>query len=174
MGQLPEQVGPGPWLAAACLLGLMLAYFVLNGFTDELRAAWWGVPGQLSEVACSSYDNGTGATEHHCSGTFTPDGGGWPREVTVDGDTRSTPGRAWLADDTGGTAYIDPSAWWGVPPVAISLLLVGVPGTATVWYARRARAARLGPSRQDSRWAPRRDSRQAPQRDASGLDSTDF
>ncbi len=143
----PEQVGPAPWLALACLVGLLLAYVVLTNFTGEPRAALWGEPGTVTQVDCRTYDNtvvDAGASTS-CSGTFTPDGGGSPSDVTVEGDIRARPVRARLVDGTSGTAYVAPTLWTGVLPVGLSLLLAGVPAAVTAGYARRVRARRPQP-----------------------------
>ncbi|KMO97195.1 hypothetical protein [Streptomyces roseus] len=137
----PEQVGPVPWLALSCLIGLVLAYAVLTHFTEELRTALWGRPGTVTEVDCRTYDAtvANAGTSTSCSGAFTPDGGGSPFDVRVDGNVDSPPVRAWLVDGSSGTAYVSPTAWAGVFPVGLSLLLAGLPVAVTVKYAVRAR-----------------------------------
>ncbi|MER6389068.1 hypothetical protein ACFXEL_13455 [Streptomyces sp. NPDC059382] len=142
----PEQVGPAPWLAAACLIGLLLAYVVLTNFTGELRAALWGEPGTVTEADCRTYDNtvANAGTSTSCSGAFTPDGGGSSFDVPVEGDLDAQPARAWLVDGTSGTAYLSPTVWAGVLPVGVSLLLAGLPAAATVKHVRRAHARRPG------------------------------
>ncbi|RKT02219.1 hypothetical protein BX286_0093 [Streptomyces sp. 3211.6] len=140
----PEEVGPAPWLALACLVGLFLAYVVLTNFTSELRAALWGEPGTVTEADCRTYDN-TGAnagTSTSCSGTFTPEDGGSSFEIPVEGGIDSQPVRAWLVDGPSGTAYVSPTLWAGVLPVGLSLLLAGLPAAATVKRVRRVRAQR--------------------------------
>ncbi|MFJ7159802.1 hypothetical protein ACIQUQ_33295 [Streptomyces sp. NPDC101118] len=104
----PEQVGPAPWLALACLVGLLLAYVVLTSFTGELRAALWGEPGTVTEADCRTYDNtaANAGTSTSCSGTFTADDGGSSFDVPVEGDIDSPSVRAWLVDGASGTAYI--------------------------------------------------------------------
>ncbi|GGY62363.1 hypothetical protein [Streptomyces omiyaensis] len=138
-------MGPAPWLALACLAGLVLAYAVLANFTGEPRAALWGEPGTVSEIGCRTHDAtaADGGTPESCSGTFTPDGGGSPFAATVEGDIGSPPVRARL-DDASGTAYLSPTVWAGVLPVGLSLLLAGLPVTVTVLYARHARAQGAG------------------------------
>ncbi|MET9610407.1 hypothetical protein ABZZ17_35930 [Streptomyces sp. NPDC006512] len=142
----PEQVGPAPWLALACLVGLLLAYVVLTTFTEELRAALWGRPGTVAEADCRTYDNSVanGGTSRSCSGVFIPDGGGSSFDVSVEGDIDSQPLRAWVVDGTSGTAYVSPTVWTGVLPVGLSLLLTGLPTAVTVKYVRRVRAQRPG------------------------------
>ncbi|KKZ72567.1 hypothetical protein VO63_17675 [Streptomyces showdoensis] len=145
-GQQPQQVGPAPWLALACLVGLFLAYIVLTHFTTELRAALWGEPGTVTEASCRTYDNtvANAGTSTSCSGAFTPDGGGPPFEVPVEGAIDSRPVRAWLVDGTSGTAYVSPTVWAGVLPVGLSVLLVGVPAAVTVARVCRVHAQRPG------------------------------
>ncbi|MFI5666308.1 hypothetical protein [Streptomyces sp. NPDC051704] len=140
----PAQVGPAPWLALACLVGLLLAYLVLTNFTAELRAALWGEPGTVVEADCRTYDNtvANAGTSTSCSGTFTPDGGGSSFDVPVEGDVGSQPVHARLVDGTSGTAYVSPAAWTGVLPVGLSLLLAGLPVVVTVKHAHRVRAQR--------------------------------
>ncbi|MGW1520503.1 hypothetical protein [Streptomyces sp. NPDC002287] len=140
----PERVGPAPWLALACLVGLILAYVVLTNFTAELRAALWGEPGTVTEADCRTYDNtvANAGTSTSCSGDFTPDGGGSSFEVPVEGDIDSQPVRAWLVDGTSGTAYVSPSVWAGVLPVGLSLLLAGLPVAVTVKQVLRVHAQR--------------------------------
>ncbi|MER6789122.1 hypothetical protein ABT330_31630 [Streptomyces sp. NPDC000658] len=142
----PEQVGPAPWLALACLVGLLLAYIVLTNFTGELRAALWGEPGTVTEADCRTYDNtvANAGTSTSCSGAFTPDGGGSSFDVPVEGRIDSQPVRAWLVDGTSGTAYVSPTVWAGVLPVGLSLLLAGLPAAVTVQYMRRAHTQRPG------------------------------
>ncbi|RSS64113.1 hypothetical protein EF912_02340 [Streptomyces sp. WAC07061] len=146
----PEQVGPAPWLALACLVGLVLAYVVLTNFTAELRAALWGEPGTVTGADCRTYDNtvANAGTSTSCSGAFTPDDGGSSFEVPVEGDVDAQPVRAWLVDGTSGTAYVSPTLWAGVVPVGLSLLLVGLPAavavTVTVKRVRRVHARRPG------------------------------
>ncbi|GAA4885349.1 hypothetical protein GCM10023235_78000 [Kitasatospora terrestris] len=133
-----------PWLALACLVGLLLAYGVLANFTGEPRAALWGETGTVTGVSCRTYDNtmvNAGVTTG-CSGTFTPDGGGSSFDVRVGGDVRSQPVRARLVDGSPATAYVSPTLWSGVLPVGIALLVAGVPAAATVEYARFVRARR--------------------------------
>ncbi|MFF4098687.1 hypothetical protein [Streptomyces sp. NPDC001903] len=140
----PEQVGPVPWLALACLVGLLLAYLVLTNFTSELRAALWGEPGTVAQADCRTYDNtvANAGTSTFCSATFTPDNGGSSFEVPVEGDIRSLPVHAWLVDGTSGTAYVSPTAWMGVLPVGLALLLAGLPVAVTAKHARRVHAQR--------------------------------
>ncbi|MFD7099313.1 hypothetical protein [Streptomyces xanthophaeus] len=140
----PEPVGPAPWLALSCLVGLLLAYVVLAHFTEELRAALWGRPGTVTGADCRTYDNtvANAGTSRSCSGAFTPDGGGSSFEVSVEGDIRSQPVRAWLADGTSSTAYVSPAVWTGVLPVGLSLVLTGLPAAVTVKHVRRVRAQR--------------------------------
>ncbi|MEW2417676.1 hypothetical protein AB0953_28700 [Streptomyces sp. NPDC046866] len=140
----PEQVGPAPWLALACLVGLILAYVVLANFTAELRAVLWGEPGTVTEADCRTYDNtaANAGTSTSCSGTFTPDGGGPSFDVPVEGDIDSQPVRAWLVDGASGTAYVSPTVWAGVLPVGLSLLLAGIPAAVTVKHVRRVRTPR--------------------------------
>ncbi|MFE6847965.1 hypothetical protein [Streptomyces sp. NPDC057686] len=140
----PEQVGPAPWLALACLVGLLLAYLVLTNFTAELRAALWGEPGTVAEASCRTYDNtvANAGTSTSCSGTFTPDNGGSSFDVPVEGDISSRPVHAWLVDGTSGTAYVSPTAWTGVLPVGLALLLAGLPVAITVKHAHRVHAQR--------------------------------
>ncbi|AZM93862.1 hypothetical protein [Streptomyces sp. W1SF4] len=142
----PEQVGPAPWLALACLVGLVLAYVVLTNFTAELRAALWGEPGTVTGADCRTYDNtvANAGTSTSCSGAFTPDGGGSSFEVPVEGDVDVQPVRAWLVDGTSGTAYVSPTLWAGVVPVGLSLLLAGFPAAVTVKHVRRVHAQRPG------------------------------
>ncbi|MFF4323175.1 hypothetical protein [Streptomyces sp. NPDC001568] len=142
----PEPVGPAPWLALACLVGLLLAYVVLTNFTEELRAALWGRPGTVVEAECRTYDNtvANAGTSRHCSGAFTPDGGGASFNVSVEGDIDSQPVRAWLVDGTSGTAYVSPTVWTGLLPVGLSLLLTGLPTTVTVKHVCSVRAQRHG------------------------------
>ncbi len=159
-GQL-EQDGPAWWLALACLVGLFVAYVVLTNFTGELRAALWGEPGTVTKARCRTYDNtvANAGTSTSCSGTFTSDDGNSSFDVTVEGDIRSQPVRAWLAGGTSGTAYVSPTLWTGVLPVGVSLLLVVVPAAVTVEHARRVRIQRLRPTppaRPGSRWPARR------------------
>ncbi|WP_405764335.1 hypothetical protein [Streptomyces sp. NBC_01538] len=144
----PEQDGPEWWLALACLVGLLLAYVVLANFTGELRAALWGEPGTVTEVRCRTHDNtvANAGTSTSCSGTFTSDDGNSSFDVTVEGDIRSQPARAWLVDGTSGTAYVSPTLWAGVLPVGFSLLLAGVPAALTLEHARRVRKQRPRPA----------------------------
>ncbi|MFD8790407.1 hypothetical protein [Streptomyces vinaceus] len=145
----PAQVGPAPWLALGCLVGLLLAYLVLTNFTTELRAALWGEPGTVTEASCRTYDNtvANAGTSTSCSGTFTPDHGGSAFDVPVEGDVSSEPVRAWLVDGASGTAYVSPAAWTGVLPVGLALLLAGLPIAITVKHvARRPRAAHQRPA----------------------------
>ncbi|MFC9343673.1 hypothetical protein ACFT0G_32455 [Streptomyces sp. NPDC057020] len=137
-----EQVGSAPWLALACLVGLFLAYVVLTNFTAELRTALWGEPGTVTESDCRTYDNtvANAGTSTSCSGTFTPDDGGASFHVPVEGNSDSLPVRAWLVDGTSGTAYVSPTVWAGVLPVALSLLLAGIPAALTVKRVRLAHA----------------------------------
>ncbi|MEU8779291.1 hypothetical protein [Streptomyces sp. NPDC048606] len=139
-----QQVGPAPWLALACLVGLSLAYVVLTNFTAELRAALWGEPGTVTEADCRTYDNtvANAGTSTSCSGAFTPDDGSSSFNVPVEGDIDSQPVRAWLVDGTSGTAYISPTVWAGVFPVGLSLLLLGLPAAVTVKRVRHAHAQR--------------------------------
>ncbi|WP_327308972.1 hypothetical protein OG730_40345 [Streptomyces sp. NBC_01298] len=139
-----EQVGPAPWLALACLVGLSLAYVVLTNFTGELRTALWGKPGTVTEADCRTYDAtvANAGTSTSCSGAFTPDDGGPSFDVPVDGRIDSPPVRAWLVDGTSGTAYVSPTAWAGVLPVGLSLLLGGLPAAVTVKHVRRVHAQR--------------------------------
>ncbi|MFJ9733154.1 hypothetical protein ACIRU2_09955 [Streptomyces sp. NPDC101169] len=139
-----EQVGPAPWLALACLVGLLLAYVVLTNFTAELRAALWGKPGTVTEADCRTYDNtvANAGTSTSCSGIFTPDDGDSSFEVPVEGDIDSQPVRAWLVDGTSGTAYVSPTVWAGVLPVGLSLFLAGLPAAVTVKRVRRIHAQR--------------------------------
>lgn len=141
----PEQVGPAPWLALACLVGLFLSYVVLTNFTGELRAALWGEPGTVTEADCQTYDNtaANAGTSRSCSGTFTPDDSGSSFDVPVEGDIDSQPVRAWLVDGASGTAYVSPTVWAGALPVGLSLLLTGLPMSVTVTHVRRAHAQRL-------------------------------
>ncbi|MFE2479130.1 hypothetical protein [Streptomyces sp. NPDC059389] len=138
------QVGPAPWLALACLVGLLLAYAVLANFTGELRSALWGEPGTVAEADCRTYDNtvANAGTSTSCSGTFTPDDGGSPFDVPVEGDIGSQPVRAWLVDGPSGTAYVSPAVWAGVLPVGLSLLLAGLPVAVTAVHVRRVHARR--------------------------------
>ncbi|MFC8506511.1 hypothetical protein ACFU3J_14390 [Streptomyces sp. NPDC057411] len=138
------EVGPAPWPALACLVGLILAYVVLTNFTAEPRAALWGEPGTVTEADCRTYDNtvANAGTSTSCSGAFTPDGGGSSFEVPVEGDLGSPPVRAWLVDGASGTAYVSPSVWAGVLPVGLSLLLAGLPVAVTARHVRRVRARR--------------------------------
>ncbi|MFD0142870.1 MULTISPECIES: hypothetical protein [unclassified Streptomyces] len=140
----PEQVGPAPWLALACLVGLLLAYVVLTNFTAELRAALWGEPGSVTEADCRTYDNtvANAGTSTSCSGAFTPDDGGSSLDVPVEGDIDSQPVRAWLVDGVSGTAYVSPTVWAGVLSVGLSFLLAGIPAAVTVKRVRRFRAQR--------------------------------
>ncbi|MFF9984151.1 hypothetical protein [Streptomyces erythrochromogenes] len=140
----PEQVGPAPWLALACLVGLFLSCIVLTNFTGEPRAALWGEPGTVTEANCRTYDNtvANAGTSRSCSGAFTPDGGGQSFDVPVKGDIDSHPVRARLVDGTSGTAYLSPTVWAGVLPVGLSLLLTGFPAAVTVMHVRRAHAQR--------------------------------
>ncbi|MFI8917304.1 hypothetical protein ACIGW4_37635 [Streptomyces sp. NPDC053513] len=140
----PEQVGPAPWLALACLVGLLLAYVVLTNFTGELRTALWGEPGTVTEADCRTYDNtvANAGTSTSCSGVFTPDDGGASFDVPVEGDIDAQPVRAWLVDGTSGTAYVSPTWWAGALPVGLSLLLAGLPAAVTVRHVRRVRAQR--------------------------------
>ncbi|MFE2878901.1 hypothetical protein ACFXG6_21630 [Streptomyces roseus] len=137
----PEQVGPAPWLALSCLVGLVLAYAVLTNFTEELRTALWGTPGTVTGVDCRTYDAtvANAGKSTSCSGAFTPDGGGSSFDVPVDGDVDSPPVRAWLVDGSSGTAYVSPTVWAGVFPVGLSLLLAGLPAAVTVKHVVRAR-----------------------------------
>src|SRR3954454_12117069 len=86
-----KQDGATPWLALACLVGLLLAYVVLTNFTGELRAALWGGPGTVTDARCRTHDNtvANAGTSTSCSGTFTSDGGSSSFDVTVEGDIRS-------------------------------------------------------------------------------------
>ncbi|MFB6805116.1 hypothetical protein [Streptomyces sp. NPDC056387] len=140
----PAEVGPAPWLALACLVGLLLAYLVLANFTSELRAALWGEPGTVAEASCRTYDNtvANAGTSTSCSGTFTPDNGGSSFNVPVEGNISSPPVHAWLVDDASGTAYVSPTAWAGVLPVGLALLLAGLPVAITVKHAHRVAAQR--------------------------------
>ncbi|MFD7417686.1 hypothetical protein [Kitasatospora purpeofusca] len=141
----PEEVGPGPWLVLVCLVGALLAYAVLANFTDELRAALWGEPGTVTGVDCRTHDIGAGlGSSTSCSGAFTADDGGPSFDVLVEGRVGSQTARAWLADDTSGTAYVSPTVWAGVLPVGLSLVLAGVPAAGTVMYVRHARQQRAG------------------------------
>ncbi|MGW6493373.1 hypothetical protein [Streptomyces sp. NPDC055056] len=137
----PEQVGPAPWLALVCLVGLLLAYLVLTNFTSELRAELWGEPGTVTEAECLMYDNtvANAGTSTSCSGTFTPDDGRSPFEVHVEGDATTQPVRARLVDGPSGTAYVSPTLWAGVLPVGLSLLLAGLPVAATAKHVRTRR-----------------------------------
>ncbi|MEU9035305.1 hypothetical protein AB0D45_10375 [Streptomyces sp. NPDC048352] len=130
----PEQVGPAPWLALACLFGLLLASVVLTNFTGELRAALWGESGTVTDASCRTYDNtvANAGTSTSCSGAFTPDDGGSSFDVPVEGDINAQPVHAWLVDGTSGTAYVSPTAWAGVLPVGLALLLAGLPAAVTV------------------------------------------
>ncbi|MER5807271.1 hypothetical protein ABT143_03590 [Streptomyces sp. NPDC002033] len=143
-GRRPEQVGPAPWLALACLVGLFLSSVVLTNFTGELRAALWGEPGTVTEADCRTYDNtaANAGTSRSCSGAFTPDDGGSSFAVPVEGDVDAQPVRARLVDGTSGTAYVSPTVWAGVLPVGLSLLLTALPAAVTVRHVRRARAQR--------------------------------
>ncbi|MFF3019466.1 hypothetical protein [Streptomyces sp. NPDC057939] len=125
---------------------MLLAYLVLTNFTQEFRAALWGRPGTVTETECRTYDNtvANAGTSEHCSGAFTPDDGGSPFKVPVEGDINSQPVRAWLVDGTSGTAYVSPTVWTGVLPVGLSLLLTGLPTAVTVKHVRRVRAQRHG------------------------------
>lgn len=146
-GSEPEQVGPAPWLALACLVGLLLAYAVLTNFTAELRTALWGEPGTVTEPDCRTYDNtvANAGTSTFCTGAFTPDDGGPSFDVPVDGDIDAQPVRAWLVDGTSGTAYVSPTVWAGVLPVGLSLVLAVLPAAVTVKHVvRRVRAQRPG------------------------------
>ncbi|MET9933926.1 MULTISPECIES: hypothetical protein [unclassified Streptomyces] len=140
----PEQAGPVPWLALACLVGLFLAYVVLTNFTTELRTALWGEPGTVTEADCRTYDNtvANAGTSTSCSGVFAPDDGGSSFAAPVEGDIDSQPVRAWLVDGTSGTAYVSPTVWAGVLPVGLSVLLVGLPATVTVKHVRRVHVQR--------------------------------
>ncbi|MFE1927161.1 hypothetical protein ACFW91_31980 [Streptomyces asoensis] len=142
----PEQVGPAPWLALACLVGLFMAHLLLTHFTTELRAALWGEPGTVTAADCRTYDNtvANAGTSTSCSGAFTPDGGGSSFDVPVEGDIDTQPVRARLVDGTSGTAYVSPTLWAGVLPVGLSLLLAALPAVVTVKYLRRVRAQRPG------------------------------
>lgn len=143
----PEQFGPAPWLALACLVGLVLACVVLTNFTAEVRAALWGKPGTVTEAGCRTYDNtvANAGTSTSCSGTFTPDDdGGSSFNVPVEGDIDTQPVRAWLVDGTSGTAYVSPTVWAGALPVGLSLLLAGLPVAVTVKHVRRVHAQRPG------------------------------
>ncbi|MFD9586193.1 hypothetical protein ACFWBM_16040 [Streptomyces sp. NPDC059980] len=144
----PEQVGPAPWLALVCLVGLLLAYLVLTNFTSELRAALWGEPGTVTEAECRMYDNtvANAGTSTSCSGTFTPDDSRSPFKVPVEGDTATQPVRARLVDGASGTAYVSPTLWAGVLPVGLSLLLAGLPVVAT------AKHVRARPQREHHHW----------------------
>lgn len=144
--QEQERVGPAPWLALACVVGLVLACAVLANFTGELRAALWGAPGTVSEIDCRTYDAtaANAGTSESCRGTFAPDGGGSPSGVLVEGDTGSPPVRARLVDGASGTAYVSPSVGAGVLPVGLSLFLAGLPVAVTVSYARHIRGQRSG------------------------------
>ncbi|WP_030763193.1 hypothetical protein [Streptomyces griseus] len=137
----PGEVGPGPWLALACLAGFFLAYLVLANFTAELRAALWGEPGVVSEVSCRTYDNtvANAGRSTSCSGAFAPDGGGPSFDVLVEGAVDARPVQAWSADRASGTAYVAPTVWAGVFPVGLSLLLAGLPAALTVKHVLRAR-----------------------------------
>ncbi|MFE2140766.1 hypothetical protein ACFXA3_03260 [Streptomyces sp. NPDC059456] len=140
----PAQVGPAPWLALACLVGLLLAYLVLTNFTAELRAALWGEPGTVAAARCRTYDNtvANAGTSTSCSGTFTPDDGRSSYDVAVEGDTSSRPARAWLVDGASGTAYVSPTVWTGVLPVGLALLLAGLPVAVAAKHAHRVRVRR--------------------------------
>ncbi|MFF3215717.1 hypothetical protein ACFYYB_34455 [Streptomyces sp. NPDC002886] len=140
----PQPVGPVPWLALACLVGLSLAYVVLTNFTGELRTALWGEPGTVTKTDCRTYDNtvANAGTSTFCSGAFTPDDGGSSFDVPVDGDVDAPPVRAWLVDGTSGTAYVSPTVWTGVLPVGLALLLGGLPVAVTVKHVRRLHAQR--------------------------------
>ncbi|MFB7422281.1 hypothetical protein ACFC0K_03280 [Streptomyces hydrogenans] len=140
----PEQVGPAPWLALACLVGLFLACVVLTNFTAELRAALWGERGTVTEADCRTYDNtvANAGTSTSCSGTFTPEDGGSSFSVPVEGDIDAQPVHAWLVDGTSGTAYVSPTVWAGVLLVGLSLLLAGLPVAVTVKHVRRVHAQR--------------------------------
>ncbi|MFD9538018.1 hypothetical protein [Streptomyces sp. NPDC060010] len=140
----PEQVGPAPWLALACLVGSFLAYVVLTNFTAELRAALWGEPGTVTEADCRTYDNtvANAGVSTSCSGAFTPDDGGSSFDVPVEGDIDSPPVHAWLVNGASGTAYVSPTVWAGVFPVGLSLLLAGLPAAVTVKHLRRVHAQR--------------------------------
>ncbi|MFF4344415.1 hypothetical protein ACFY00_31390 [Kitasatospora sp. NPDC001540] len=141
-----EQVGPVPWLVAACVAGFLLAYFVLTHFTDQARAALWGEPGTATGVQCLTYDNSVAnaGTSTSCSGSFTPDGGSRSFRVRVDGGSEAASVRAWRADGSSDTVYVSPTAWAGVFPLGLSVLLVGLPTAVTVAYAGRARKRRTG------------------------------
>ncbi|WP_424215703.1 hypothetical protein ACN20G_26420 (plasmid) [Streptomyces sp. BI20] len=141
----PAQVGPAAWPALACLVGLVLVWFVLTNFTEEVRAALWGEPGTVTEVDCRTYDNtvANAGTSTSCSGNFTPDGGGSAFNVPVEGNIDARPIRAWVADGTSGTAYVAPTLWAGMVPVGLSVLLVGLPVAVTVQRVRRTRVRRL-------------------------------
>lgn len=148
----PERVGPAPWLALACLLGLLLAYVVLTNFTGELRAALWGEPGTVTGVSCRTHDNtvANAGTSTSCSGAFAPDDGGSSFDVPVEGDIDSQPVRAWRVDGTSGTAYVSPTVWAGVLPVGLSLLLAGLPAVVTAKRVRRVHAQHPGKPLQGS------------------------
>lgn len=148
----PEEVGPAPWLAVACLVGLILAYVLLTNFTEELRAALWGTPGTVTVTECHTYDNtvANAGTSTSCVGTFTPDDGGSSFNVPIAGNVDSQPVRAWLVDGTSGTAYVSPAVWTGVFPVGLSLLVAGLPVVVTVAYVRHVRAQRPRVGRQGS------------------------
>ncbi|KIF06191.1 hypothetical protein PL81_08865 [Streptomyces sp. RSD-27] len=139
-----EQVGSAPWLALACLVGLVLAYGVLTHFTTELRTALWGESGTVSEADCRTYDNtvANAGTSTSCSGVFTPDDGGSSFRVPVEGDIDAQPVRARLVDGSSGTAYVSPTVWAGVLPVGLSLVLAGLPAVVTVKHLRRVHAQR--------------------------------
>lgn len=151
----PKQVGPAPWLALACLVGLLLAYVVLANFTGELRAALWGERGTVTEADCRTYDNtvANAGTSTSCTGTFTPDGGGPSSGIPVEGDVRSQPVSARVVD---GTAYVSPTVLMGVFPVGLALLLAGLPVAGAVGYARHVRTRRTGDRLQgpDPGWDP--------------------
>lgn len=135
-----------PWLALSCLVGWLLAYAVLANFTGELRTALWGEPGTVTEPDCRTYDNtvANAGKSTSCSGAFTPDDGGSPFDVPIEGDINAQPIRAWLVDGASGTAYVSPTAWAGVLPVGLSLLLCGLPAAVTVKHVRRVHAQRRG------------------------------
>ncbi|GAA0274799.1 hypothetical protein GCM10010302_10500 [Streptomyces polychromogenes] len=142
----PEEVGAAPWLALACLVGLVLAYVVLTNFTTELRTALWGEPGTVTQADCRTYDAtvANAGTSTSCSGTFTPDDGGSAFVVPVEGDIDARPVRAWLVDGTSGTAYVSPTVWAGVLPIGLSLLLAGLPVAVTVTHVLRVRRTTPG------------------------------
>ncbi|MER7760622.1 hypothetical protein [Streptomyces sp. NPDC097619] len=138
-----RQVGGAPWLALGCLVGLLLAYGVLANFTGELRAALWGEPGRVSAADCRLYDNtafNAGASTG-CRGTFTPDDGGSPFVVPVEGEVGEDGIPARLIDGRSGTAYVAPTVWAGVLPLGFALVLAGLPAAVTVVWVRHVRNA---------------------------------